>query len=160
MMYNSALGSVVMELGRRMLLPIPGPAPFGLKRIAREITAEDAAPGWLESLKASQPRLPDRAGRFSSSSTLWMCMTLVCLLPTRFAGSGPTRFPRSRSPQRVAAGTPCEPAPPEQRGQRQRELEDVRHRLTDLYDECLSGLDAELGRFLRELRAEGRLANT
>ena len=32
MMYNSALGSVVMELGRRMLLPIPGPSPFGLRR--------------------------------------------------------------------------------------------------------------------------------
>ena len=51
-------------------------------------------------------------------------------------------------------------APPEQRGQRQRELEHVRRRLSDLYDECLYGLDAELGRFLRELRAAGRLANT
>ena len=51
-------------------------------------------------------------------------------------------------------------ATPEQRPQRQRELDDVRRRLTDLYDECLYGLDAELGRFLRELRAAGRLANT
>lgn len=50
--------------------------------------------------------------------------------------------------------------PPEQRPQRQRELDDVRGRLTDLYDECLYGLDAELGRFLGKLRAEGRLANT
>jgi arylsulfatase A-like enzyme len=53
-----------------------------------------------------------------------------------------------------------EAAPPEQREQRQRELEDVSSRLSDLYDECLYGLDAELGRFLRELRAAGRLANT
>ena len=53
-----------------------------------------------------------------------------------------------------------EKAPPEQRPQRQRELDDVRRRLTDLYDECLYGVDAELGRFLGELRAEGRLANT
>ena len=51
-------------------------------------------------------------------------------------------------------------APPEQRPQRQLELDDVCRRLTDLYDDCLYGLDAELGRFLRELRAEGRLTNT
>ena len=50
-------------------------------------------------------------------------------------------------------------APPERRGEC-RALDLVRRRLSDLYDECLYGLDAELGRFLRELRAAGRLANT
>jgi arylsulfatase A-like enzyme len=39
-------------------------------------------------------------------------------------------------------------------------MEDVGGRLSDLYDECLYGLDAELGRFLGELRARGYLANT
>ncbi len=51
-------------------------------------------------------------------------------------------------------------APPEQREVRQRELDEVGRRLVDLYDQCLYGLDAELGRFLRDLRASGRLANT
>ena len=66
MMYNSALGSVVMELGRRMLLPIPGPAPSVLRRTAREITAEGRA--WLDGVSQGNPgETPDRAGRFSSS---------------------------------------------------------------------------------------------
>ena len=33
-------------------------------------------------------------------------------------------------------------------------------RLGDLYDDCLLGLDAELGPFFRELRASGRLEDT
>ena len=53
MMYNSALGSVVMELGRRMLLPIAGPTPFGLQRTAREITADGRA--WLDGVSQSNP---------------------------------------------------------------------------------------------------------
>ena len=89
-------------------------------------------------------------------------MAPICLPPTWLAASDwpdpleatrrtGERLERSESPRRRDAG---------QRPQRQRELDDVRRRLTDLYDECLYGLDAELGRFLRELRAEGRLANT
>ena len=35
-----------------------------------------------------------------------------------------------------------------------------RRRLVDLYDECLSGLDADLGRFLGSLRSAGMLENT
>ena len=41
-----------------------------------------------------------------------------------------------------------------------RELDAVTRRLGDLYDDCLLGLDAELGRFLGELRASGLLDDT
>jgi arylsulfatase A-like enzyme len=50
-------------------------------------------------------------------------------------------------------------APEKQPGHRQ-ELETASRRLVDLYDECLSGLDADLGRFLGGLRSAGMLENT
>src|SRR5262249_11744371 len=43
---------------------------------------------------------------------------------------------------------------------RQRELEEVESRLVNLYDECLLGLDAQVGRFLDGLREAGILADT
>src|SRR6185437_2269049 len=51
-------------------------------------------------------------------------------------------------------------ADPEHRPERQRDLDAVSRRLGDLYDECLLGLDAQLGRFLAGLRDAGTLANT
>ena len=51
-------------------------------------------------------------------------------------------------------------SPPDRRAERQRELDAVTRRLIDLYDDCLLGLDAELGRFLRELRTSGILEDT
>jgi len=162
MMYNSALGSVVMELGRRMLLPIPGPAPFGLRRTAREITAEGRA--WLDGVSQGNPSETPGSRR-----PFFLFLNFMDVhdpyLPSpdavrRFwAGPIPSK-PFASAGSGWNALRARDAAPPEQRQQRQRELEDVRRRLTDLYDECLYGLDAELGCFLRELRAEGRLANT
>src|ERR1700722_4985221 len=51
-------------------------------------------------------------------------------------------------------------SPPDRRPERQRELDAVTRRLIDLYDDCLLGLDAELGRFLRDLRMSGLLEDT
>ena len=51
-------------------------------------------------------------------------------------------------------------ATPEMQPERRQELEKVSRRLVDLYDECLSGLDADLGRFLGGLRSAGMLDNT
>ncbi len=162
MMYNSALGREVMKLCRRMLLPLPGPTPFGLQPTAREITA--AGRGWLAGVSQNSPSetpgsrrpfflflnfmdvhgpylpSPDGAGRFWAGPTPSK--------PLASPGSGWNAL-RAR-----------DAATPEHREQRQRELDDVRRRLSDLYDECLYGLDAELGRFLGELRAGGRLDNT
>jgi arylsulfatase A-like enzyme len=162
MMYNSALGSVVMELGRRMLLPLPAPTHFGLTRSAREITADGRA--WLDGVSRSDP--VETPG---SHRPFFLFLNFMDVhgpyLPSpdvaRRFWSGPTPSKPLASP---ASGWNAlrarNTAPPEQRGQRQRELDDVGHRLGDLYDQCLYGLDAELGRFLRELRASGRLANT
>ena len=90
-------------------------------------------------------------------------MDLICLIPTCPENSGPARFLRRQlaSPESGwNALRARNAATPEQRGQREHELEDVSSRLGDLYDQCLYGLDAELGRFLRELREKGRLVNT
>ena len=51
-------------------------------------------------------------------------------------------------------------ATPEKQPERLQELEQVSRRLVDLYDECLSGLDADLGRFLNGLQSAGMLENT
>ena len=162
MMYNSALGSVVMKLCRQIGLPVPGPAPFGLSDRTRDH-------GRRARLAGSS--LPSSPGETSGSRRpFFLFLNLMDVhgpyLPSPDAARPLLDRPEpleGRSPRRQAAGTLCkarDAAPPEQRGQRQRELEEVRRRLSDLYDECLYGLDAELGRFLRELRAEGRLANT
>ena len=163
MMYNSALGSVVMKLCRRMLLPVPGPTPFGLQpHRTRDHGRRTRLAGW------SLPEQPERDSRIAPAvfplPELHGCAWPLSAFSRRgSAASGPARPPRSRSPRRRSGWNALrarDAAPPEQRGQRQQELEDVRRRLSDLYDECLYGLDAELGRFLRELRAGGRLANT
>jgi len=162
MMYNSALGSVVMELGRRMRLPITGPAPFGLQRTAREITAEGRS--WLDGVSPSNPSETPGSRR-----PFFLFLNLMDVhgpyLPSpdtaRRFWTGPIPSKSLATPGNGwRALRARDAATPAQRGQRQRELEDVRRRLVDLYDECVYGLDAELGRFLRELRAEGRLANT
>ena len=51
-------------------------------------------------------------------------------------------------------------AKPEDRPRLESELAAKTRLLSDLYDDCLLALDAELGRFLDEMRASGRLANT
>ncbi|MGP0068216.1 MAG: sulfatase-like hydrolase/transferase, partial [Isosphaeraceae bacterium] len=162
MMYNSSLGSAAMEMGRRMLLPIPGPTPFGLIRTAREITADGRS--WLDG--GSRSSLGETPG---SHRPFFLFLNFMDVhgpyLPLPGADR---RFWTGPNPAKPLASPghgwnalrARDVAPPEQRGQRERELEDVRRRLGDLYDQCLYGLDAEIGRFLRELREGGRLANT
>src|SRR5262249_20591764 len=53
-----------------------------------------------------------------------------------------------------------EGASPEERPESEREYEAIRRLLGDLYDDCLRGLDAELGRFLDALQGRGRVRNT
>ena len=162
MIYNSALGSVMMKVCRRMRLPIPGRPPFGLERTAREITADGLA--WLDGAEQSNPS----AGP-GSRRPFFLFLNLMDVhgpyLPRPGAAG---RFRAGPIPSKTLASPASGwnalrargAAPPEQREQRQRELDDVCRMLTDFYDECLYGMDAELGRFLRDLRAGGRLANT
>ena len=73
------------------------------------------------------------------------------------------RRPRKARPSPKTAGRRSRhgtPPRPTNGLARQQELDAVTQRLDDLYDDCLHGLDAELGSFLGELRAEGMLENT
>ena len=86
-------------------------------------------------------------------------------LPT---SSAPRKFWTGPNPPKDQAVPACgwaalheraEAAPPD-RARRQEALDAVCRRLVDLYDECLSGLDADLGAFLTELQVAGNLENT
>ena len=132
MMYNSALGSVVMELGRRMVLPIAGPTPFGLQRTAREITADGRA--WLDGVSQSNPSETPGSRRPFFLFLNFMDVHGPYLPPAdaarRFwAGPIPSK-PLASPASGWNALRARDAAPPEQRGQRQRELEDVRRRLS------------------------------
>jgi arylsulfatase A-like enzyme len=162
MMYNSALGSVVMKLCRRMWLPVGRPTRFDLLRTAREITADGRA--WLDGACQSNP-----SETHGSPRPFFLFLNFMDVHgPYLPAAGAARRFWTGAVPSKRLASPGSgwdavrarDAAPPQERGQRQHELEDVCGRLSDLYDECLYGLDAELGRFLRELRATGRLANT
>ena len=162
MMDNSALGSAVMEVGRRMLLPVPAPNPFGLIRTAREITAEGR--DWLDGAPGTNPGETNGSRR-----PFFLFLNLMDVHgPYLPSPAAPREFWAGPIPSKALASPESgwnalrarNVATPEQRGQRERELEDVSRRLGDLYDQCLYGLDAELGRFLGELREKGRLANT
>jgi arylsulfatase A-like enzyme len=162
MFYNSALGSVVMNSCRAMGLPVIEPAPFGQERTAREITADGRA--WLDRISPVNADDTTHARR-----PFFLFLNLMDVhgpyvppadMARRFwTGPVPSK-PQATPASGWKALRARDAAPPEQREQRERELEAVRRRLTDLYDDCLFGMDAELGRFLRELRAAGRLANT
>ena len=78
-------------------------------------------------------------------------------------GSGTAPPPPGRTPAPERAGgrsRRATPPTPSIGPSVKRELDAVSRRLGDLYDECLVGLDAELGRFLDGLRDAGTLANT
>jgi arylsulfatase A-like enzyme len=162
MMYNSAPGRAVMNLSRRMSLPVARPTPYSLVRTAREITTDARA--WLDGV--SQSAAHETPG---THRPFFLFLNFMDVhgpyLPSR---DTPRRFWTGPIPSKSLASPgngwsavrARAAAPPEQRAQRQRELEEVSRRLSDLYDECLYGLDAELGRFLGGLRAAGRLANT
>ena len=76
--------------------------------------------------------------------------------------SGQARCPKSWTRRQNAAGALQQYADADARRApaRQKELDAISNRLSDLYDDCLHGMDAELGRFLGGLRESGMLTNT
>jgi len=159
---NSTLGEWTMNLLRRAKLPVPGPSPYFVHRSATEITAD--ARSWLDQVQS-------RNANAEASSTRPYFLFLNFMdahgpyipapnRPRKF-WHGPTPSQAEASP--VEGWTAVESrnnATPDQLPARQQKLDEVTQRLTDLYDECLYGLDAELGRFLDELRSAGLLDNT
>jgi arylsulfatase A-like enzyme len=145
-----------------MRLPVARATPFGLQRTAREITADARA--WLERICQNNPSETPGSRR-----PFFLFLNLMDVHgPFLPPPDGARRFWSGPIPSKALASPGSgwnalrarDAAPPEERGQRQRELVDVCRRLSDLYDECVYHLDGELGRFLRDLRSSGQLANT
>jgi arylsulfatase A-like enzyme len=153
-MSNSSLGAMLMEGARRLCLPVPAVYPFDFKQPASEIIARGR--GWLDS-------------RGAGGSPFFLFLNFVDVHgPYVPAAEAMGRFWHGPPPNKTNAGPgegwraaqARDAAVPSQRPRRQAELDAVTRRLGDLYDECLLGVDAELGRFLAGLRDAGMLANT
>lgn len=157
---NSALGPVVVNLVKWLGIRPRIVYPYDYNQPAREIAARgrrwlDTAAGPLGAGGAAPPyflflNFMDVHGPYLPSADS----------PRKF-WSGPAPSKKDASPEGGWLAIQArDAAPPADRPRRQQELDAVIRRLNDLYDECLVGLDAELGRFLSGLRDDGRLANT
>jgi arylsulfatase A-like enzyme len=159
---NSTLGAMLMEGARRLCLPAPDVYPFEYRQPAREIAAKGR--DWLDSLNS-----PNRGHAPDTGAPFFLFLNFMDVhgpylpaadAPRRFwSGPAPTKH-NARPEDGWRALQARDAADPEHRPQRQRDLDAVSRRLGDLYDECLAGLDAELGRFLGNLRDAGLLTNT
>jgi arylsulfatase A-like enzyme len=161
-MLNSTMGTWVMRLAHGIGLPVSGEyPPLGLRPAPQVIShaqewlgrvhrhKESGTPGsdrpfflFMNFMDAHSPYQP------LSSTTLHSGIDLIPSFWQAVPKTGSTAL-RAR-----------DVASPDQRPRHQQQLEAVTRVLSELYDDCLHGLDAELGRYLRELRAQGRLENT
>jgi arylsulfatase A-like enzyme len=161
-MFNSSLGRSVMRLAHRIGLPIPKGLPEGNRRLAPELIGH--ARQWL-----GRVRWRNETGGPDSHRPFFLFMNLMDVhSPYIPPAAAARRFWTDPVPPRQEAVPEAgwralharDASPPDRRPERQRELDAVTRRLIDLYDDCLLGLDAELGRFLRDLRASGLLEET
>ena len=159
---NSSLGASVMEVANRLQLPVPRPFPFYLRPDAREIT--DQGRQWLDLVDRRNESMGPGATR-----PFFLFLNLMDVHGPFVPSSSATgKFWTGPIPPLNQAVPECGwvavrelgHATPEMQPERRQELEKVSRRLVDLYDECLSGLDADLGRFLGGLRSAGMLENT
>ncbi len=161
-LFNSAVGSSLLEIGRRLLLPVPRAYPFNFRYSSRVIA--DRASYWLDDVsRRNESTAPgskrpfflflnffDVHGPYLPSARAKRLFFTCPLPPERLASPGCGWD----ALQAAAAAAAAEKA------SRRQELEEVRRRLEDLYDECIHETDAELGQFLAGLRQSGQLANT
>jgi arylsulfatase A-like enzyme len=159
---NCSLGASVMEVANRLQLPVPRPFPFHVRPDAREIT--DQATQWLGLVRGRNERKGPGATR-----PFFLFLNLMDVhgpfVPTSSATgkfwTGPIPTLKQSSPEcGWVALRELGQATPDIQPERLEDLEKVSRRLVDLYDECLSGLDADLGQFLGGLRSSGMLENT
>ncbi len=159
---QSALGATLVELGRRLWLPVPDVFPFSYRQPAPRIAG--AGLRWLEHQRAGDAEARNPGDRPFFLFLNFMDVHGPYLPPsgqTRRFSAGPSPTKRDARPETGwLAVLARDAADPEHRPGRQGELDAVGRRLGDLYDDCLAGLDSELGRFLGQLRERGLLANT
>ncbi len=154
-LFSSTMGTWVMKLAHRIGLPVPGEfPPTGLRRAPGVI---GHAQKWL-----SRVHRNNESGTPGSERPFFLFTNFMdAHSPYRPLSSTtlPVGIDSIRSFWQAVPKTGWnalrarDAASPERRPQLHEELEAVTRGLVDLYDDCLHGLDAELGRFLRELRA-------
>jgi arylsulfatase A-like enzyme len=159
---NSAFAGTLTELARRLLIPVPGRYPLAFRRRAWAIAAQ--ARTWLDGVNRRNASLAAASRR-----PFFMFLNLMDVhgpfLPAATAAGQFGTEPGLTSKQAVPecgwiALHQWQQAVPEEQPRRRDELDAVSRRLADLYDECLLGMDAALGRFLGGLRDSGMLKNT
>ncbi len=159
-MSNSALGEILMQAARRLKLPVPDAYPFVYKQPGSKIAAKGKE--WLD-------RRRERDEAAGSDRPFFLFLNFMDVhayyvppaeKPRQF-WTGPVPPNRDACPEAGWQALQArDAADAEHRPIRQAELDATSRRLGDLYDDCIAGLDAELGRFLGDLRDRGLLANT
>jgi arylsulfatase A-like enzyme len=157
--FNSKLATRVVRLANWIGLPILATSPKGGRRLAPELIGH--AREWLGRVEARNEA--------DSRRPFFLFMNFMDVHSPYVPLAGSTRRfwtdelpPRKESVPEAGwrAMQARDVAPPDRRPERQRELDAITRRLVDLYDDCLLGLDAELGRFLDGLRTSGLLEQT
>lgn len=160
--YNSSLGLALVKLARKLGVRTMSAYSFEYRQPASEIAARGRR--WLDSVVGPRTDSTDGAPRpyflFLNLMDVHGPYVPAADAPLRFAdGPAPTEH-NARAEDGWLAAEARDRASAADRPRRQQELDAVTRRLGDLYDECLAGLDAQLGRFLSGLRDDGLLANT
>ncbi len=161
-MSNSALGSSVLEVVRRLRLPAPEHYPFNYRASSSAIASQARA--WLEGASDRDGSTRCRDGR-----PFFVFLNLFDAHgPYLPATNGERKFWTGPIPPEPLASpkcgwdaqSACDSAAPAEQPARRRELDTVCDRLGDLYDECVYEMDEVVGNLLEGLRAGGALANT
>jgi arylsulfatase A-like enzyme len=159
---NSALGSFITELARRLQLPVPEHYPFNYRRQGSAISTDGLR--WLDDVERRNHNGPQIAER-----PYFLFLNFFDVHGPYLPSEGEARaFWKGPIPPECDAMPRCgwdslhayQNAAPGDRQARHDEFESVCRRLSDLYDECILEMDAEVGRFLGDLRDRGSLSNT
>ncbi len=159
---NSKLAATVISMAKRIGLPGPRAFPLYYRRPARSITKDGRA--WLDDVWRRNESLA-----VGSTRPYFLFLNLMDAhgpyLPLRNAtrpfSTGPIPQQAEAAPEcGWRALQECVSAGSDERPRREQDLNAVSTRLGDLYDDCMHGMDTELGRFLGGLRDAGMLRNT
>jgi arylsulfatase A-like enzyme len=161
-MFNSALSAWMMYLARVVGLPVPDQFLNARRRLAPQVIAH--AQEWLHGV-----RRRNEDGPPGSHRSFFLFMNFMEVHSPYLPLPGTKRLFWTEPVPRPGLAVPengwralqaRDAAPADRRAEFQRELDQVTRRLSDLYDDCLRGLDAQLGGFLGSLRAAGLLEDT
>ena len=157
--FNATLATGVLSLAKAIGLPVLAAFPKPPRRLAPELNGH--AREWLAGVR--------ERNEADSHRPFFLFMNFMDVHSPYVPLAGSTRrfwtdpLPPKRQSVPMAgwkALHALDGASPDRRDAMQRELDVATRGLIDLYDDCLLGLDAELGRFLDGLRTAGDLDDT